>query len=121
MFEGGWNFGPTDIGNVNVQHLVELVLKAWGEGKWHIPNTQHSRVHEANFLKLDITKASSLLSWKPIYSLFQSVTDSIAWYRNHHDQGIDMQEFTLNQIADYTDRAGMQGLAWAKKGRSFEE
>lgn len=121
MFEGGWNFGPTDIGNVNVQHLVELVLKAWGEGKWHIPNTQHNRVHEANFLKLDITKASSLLSWKPIYSLFQSVTDSIAWYRNHHDQGIDMQEFTLNQIADYTDRAGMQGLAWAKKGRSFEE
>ncbi|HKI60920.1 MAG TPA: CDP-glucose 4,6-dehydratase [Mariprofundaceae bacterium] len=115
-FEGGWNFGPTGAGNVDVRRIVELAVEAWGEGQWHAPEMPHDRLHEASFLKLDITKASSLLAWGPVCSVPQAVADTIKWYKAFHDTDGAMSEFTLKQIQEYTDRAGKLGLAWAGNG-----
>jgi len=115
-FEGGWNFGPTGAGNVDVRQIVELAVKAWGGGDWHAPEMEHDRLHEANFLKLDITKASSLLAWGPVCTVPQAVVDTMAWYRTFHDGAAAMPAFTLQQIQEYTERAGKLGLAWTGNG-----
>lgn len=115
-FEGGWNFGPAAAGNVDVRRIVELAVEAWGDGKWDAPETPHDRLHEAKFLKLDITKASSLLEWEPACSVPQAVTDTMAWYRAYADGSADMKAFTLNQIGEYRKRAEMRGIIWAGNG-----
>lgn len=115
-FEGGWNFGPTGAGNIDVRRIVELAVEAWGEGKWHVPEMPHDRLHEANFLKLDITKASSLLGWGPVCTVPQAVTDTMSWYKAFHEASGDMSGITLAQIHEYAARAGKSGYAWAGDG-----
>lgn len=115
-FEGGWNFGPTGAGNVDVRQIVKLAVEAWGEGDWLAPEMPNDGLHEANFLKLDITKASSLLAWGPVCSVPQAVTDTMVWYRAFHSAFADMAAFTLNQIHEYADRAGKLGIAWVGDG-----
>lgn len=115
-FEAGWNFGPTGAGNVDVRRIVELAVEAWGEGNWQAPETPHDRLHEANFLKLDITKASSLLAWEPVCNVSQTLADTMAWYRAFYDASGNMSAFTLKQIHEYMNRAGKLGLAWAGIG-----
>jgi len=67
-------------------------------------------------LKLDITKASSLLEWGPACSVPQAVADTMAWYKAYADGSADMKTFTLKQIDEYRKRAQMQGIIWAGNG-----
>lgn len=116
QFEEGWNFGPMGAGNVNVREIVEQVIHVWGTGQWHSPDKEES-LHEANFLKLDITKANSLLAWNPVCTVSEAVADTIAWYRSRHEHREDsMRAFTRGQIKNYCSKARKQGLAWAKGG-----
>jgi len=113
MYEEGWNFGPSGAGNVNVRQIVEQAIRAWGDGDWHAPENKHDVLHEANFLKLDITKANSLLSWRPVCSVREAVADTMKWYRSYQDRSDNMQRFTLAQIKHYCHKAREQKLAWA--------
>jgi CDP-glucose 4,6-dehydratase len=82
VYEGAWNFGPEDSSFLTVGSLVDSVVKAWGTGTWQdrsIPGA----VHEAHLLKLDITKAKSLLGWAPVWKIDQAVTETVSWYRNY--------------------------------------
>ncbi len=116
MYEGAWNFGPSGSGNVNVGHIVELALRSWGGGEWRAPECESESLHEANFLKLDITKANSLLSWEPLFSVSEAVAETMAWYRMYQSQSEDVQVFTLGQIENYCHRASDVEIAWANKG-----
>jgi len=113
MYEEGWNFGPSGAGNVNVRQIVEQAIRAWGDGDWHAPKDNHNVLHEANFLKLDITKANSLLSWRPVCSVREAVADTMKWYRSYHNRSDNMHRFTLAQIKHYCHKAREQKLAWA--------
>ena len=117
IYEEGWNFGPTGASNVNVGQIVELIVKAWGSGSWKAQDTTTHVSHEAEFLKLDVTKANSLLSWSPVCSVPESVSDTVAWYRLRQDKGSDMKSFTLGQIRNYYKKAVNAGLDWAGKGQ----
>jgi len=112
-FEGGWNFGPEVTGNINVQSIVEQVLDVWGAGAWHVPDGVDEPLHEANFLKLDITKATSLLAWSPVCSVQAAVTDTIHWYKAFYVAGQDMNAFTVGQIKFYSECAAKKYLPWA--------
>lgn len=105
-FADSFNFGPAATGNVTVEEIVKRVLKGWGSGAWHTPPavTGHATAHhEAKFLKLDVTKASTLLSWKPTYIVDQAVAETVRWYRERETQGKDFSARALcqAQIADY--------------------
>lgn len=101
-FADAFNFGPTAAANVTVQEIVQRVIAAWGSGAWHAPEAPAS-YHEANFLKLDITKASKLLAWKPAYGADAAVAETVRWYRERHDRGpgFAARELCLAQIAAY--------------------
>lgn len=95
----GWNFGANEEDVKPVQWIVEQLTHQWGGGaKWQLD--QSIQPHEANYLKLDCSKAKKELGWHPKWTLSQALEKIILWQRAYQNKS-DMQEFTLKQIADY--------------------
>jgi CDP-glucose 4,6-dehydratase len=96
-----WNFGPNDEDTKPVQWLVEKLTEAWGKGASWVKD-QRISPHEANFLKLDCSKAKARLNWHPRLHLADALNQIIDWYRAFQD-GEKMREFTLRQIKDFSN------------------
>ena len=98
-FAEPWNFGPTDEGARSVQWVVEELASGWGNGaSWEVDST--TQPHEANYLKLDSSKARALLGWHPRWSLEVGLGKVCAWHRAHAAHA-DMRDFTLAQISEF--------------------
>jgi CDP-glucose 4,6-dehydratase len=93
-----WNFGPRDEDVRSVQWVVEFLCEQWGGQSWSPQLGKHP--HEANFLKLDISKARQRLHWEPRWSLERALTHIIEWHRAWL-LGRDMRDVCLNQIEQY--------------------
>lgn len=123
-FSAAWNFGPTNDGNAPVRWIADMLVKEWGHGTWRdiSPDTQNDP-HEANVLRLDCTKAATLLKWKPAYSLAESLRETVAWYRRHHfDSDFDAPEYMRQQIESYAEAAFRAGICWAAQdGKGLEQ
>ena len=98
-----WNFGPHDEDARSVQWIVERLCEEWGEhARWHIQ--EGAQLHEANFLKLDISKARQRLDWRPRWSLDTALQHTSDWHRAWL-AGLDMQAVCFDQITQYGDHA----------------
>jgi len=98
-FAEGWNFGPHDEDTRPVQWIVERMVEGWGNGaQWQQDVGKHP--HEANQLKLDISKARAKLEWQPLWNLSLALGKIIDWHRAWLDKA-DMQAMCLQQIAEY--------------------
>ncbi len=111
VFADGFNFGPLPAGNLTVGRVAELVVKSWGQGDWRhqLPPGESSprdRLHEAAFLKLDITKATTLLNWTPVFTAEEAIAETVSWYRRRFEQrgSFDARSATLAQIRGFTRR-----------------
>lgn len=98
-FAGAWNFGP-DIEQIKpVQWIVEYLTAQWGgAARWVLDGATHP--HEDHFLKLDCTKAKSLLGWSPALQLPTVLDWIVEWYRSAHAEG-DLRAITETQIDRY--------------------
>jgi CDP-glucose 4,6-dehydratase len=102
-FASAWNFGPAEQDARPVEWIVAQLSNLWP-----VPVScsldKEAQVHEATYLKLDCSKAHSLLGWHPALNLNSAlrliVEWSLAW-----QSGADMQGFTLAQIAAYQELA----------------
>ena len=105
-FADAFNFGPTSSGNITVREIVERVLHGWGQGAWHSPPSKTATAardpHEANFLKLDITKATTLLGWRPAWTVEQAVEQTVGWYRRRAAGSFDAAKYCGEQIESWT-------------------
>jgi len=98
----GWNFGPNDEDAKPVEWIVDKLTRTWGEGaSWVLDGGNHP--HEAHYLKLDCSKAKTLLDWHPRWHLEDALGAIIEWQRAYRD-GKDMHELTLRQINAYNNR-----------------
>jgi len=98
-FAEGWNFGPKDDDCQPVQWILDKMVYFWGEGAhYQIDNSEQP--HEANFLKLDCSKAASRLKWHPQWRLEQTLEQIIQWHRAWL-QGEEMQTHCLREIKEY--------------------
>lgn len=98
-FAEGWNFGPRDDDARSVQWIVEHLVMNWGNGAtWKLDERTYP--HEANNLKLDISKAKALLGWKPRWTLETALQATIGWHQKWLT-GTDMKAVTLEQIKQY--------------------
>lgn len=71
-FAGGWNFGPDDANNYPVKELIDKIKQT--ENLEDCTIMQNGpKLHEANFLKLDISKAATQLKWKPVLDFEDTV------------------------------------------------
>jgi CDP-glucose 4,6-dehydratase len=102
-FAEAWNFGPGDDDARPVSWIVERMGAAWGGTA--DPEPWRGQVpHEATLLKLDTSKARSILGWRPSLPL----TEALGWIVEWHKAvgaGADAREITLAQIAKYRNLA----------------
>jgi CDP-glucose 4,6-dehydratase len=100
-FEGGWNFGPADESTRTVGEVVTKFSEKWGDGaRYELDEGNHP--HEATLLKLDCSKASLRLGWRPKTGFAQALDWTCAWYKGWA-QGRDCAELTLAQIEAFEE------------------
>ena len=82
--EGAYNFGPDDESCVTTGKLAELFCAAWGSNAtWHIQGDDGP--HEANFLKLDCSKAKAELNWNPSWNIKKAVEKTVEFAKLNTD------------------------------------
>jgi CDP-glucose 4,6-dehydratase len=105
-FAEGWNFGPADSDARPVRYLVSELARLWGKGAaWR--SVEPERLHEANLLRLDSSKARARLGWSAHWSLDQTLANSVEWYKAFCC-GQDVRALTLNQIQSFVQQAKIQ-------------
>ena len=103
-FAEAWNFGPNEDSALSVGEISERLTVLWGQdAQWSHPEGTHP--HEANFLKLDCTKAQARLDWHPLLSLEAALKLTVEWYRAYV-AGSDVAATTLEQIRNTLNPTG---------------
>jgi len=98
-FAQSWNFGPNVEESRPVAWIADFLTTTWGDGaRWEKDPAAHP--HEDHFLKLDTSKAKSLLGWRPRLTLSTTLEWIVEWYRAF-DRGEDMRRLVDDQIARY--------------------
>ncbi|SDM88493.1 CDP-glucose 4,6-dehydratase [Bacillus sp. OK048] len=99
-FAEGWNFGPDDGDGKTVDWIVKQICSKWGNNaSYEMDSGQHP--HEAHYLRLDCSKAKSLLGWFPKWNVEQAINKSVEWTKEYLAQG-DVKTICLQQIEEYS-------------------
>lgn len=100
-FSGAWNFASNDDDAKNVEWITKHICEFWGEkADFEIENKIHN--HEANFLKLDCSKAKSELKWYPKWNIISTLQSIVDWNKACYLQN-NMLEITQKQISDFLE------------------
>ncbi len=99
-FAEAWNFGPSYDATYSVQWIVERMAEIRSDVNWRC--CEESQLHEANYLKLDSSKAHIKLGWKPKWNLETALNKTIAWHQSWCNKQ-NMRAITLQQITEYTE------------------
>jgi CDP-glucose 4,6-dehydratase len=95
-----WNFGPLDHDVRSVEDVLGLLSRSLPGGlAWHHERPS-SNLHEAGLLKLDCSKAHSMLGWRPRWNLEMAIDQTTDWY-TRVAQGEDARTVTSQQINSY--------------------
>jgi CDP-glucose 4,6-dehydratase len=95
-FASGWNFGPASTDAKAVSFIASELARLWGSGaSWSQDAGEHP--HEAHTLRLDASKATECLKWRPILSLSSALEWVVEWYRAY-EAGADIRRTTETQI-----------------------
>ena len=102
QFSEAWNFGPNDGDAQPVSWIADKLCHMWGDGtKWNVESGEHP--HEAGFLKLDASKASSRLNWRPLLNLEETLDLIVKWHQRYQ-QGESVNQICIDQISEYQAR-----------------
>lgn len=100
MVGEAWNFGPDDSDAWSVCQVADRLVRTWGDGASCREAADAAGPHEAQWLKLDASKARQRLGWRPRWSIGEAIDRTVAWAKAHR-KGSDMRKFTLDQISEY--------------------
>jgi len=115
-FAEGWNFGPDDESNIDVETVVKKMKEYWNKIDYSIsqssnpPTLQPSNFHEAGLLKLDCSKAHSKLNWKPVWDIKKTLAITAQWYKEFYENDRIMSQ---RDLESYITDARAKRLAWA--------
>ena len=91
-----WNFGPAEADVKPVSWIADELAQSWGgTASWRHDTARHPR--EANYLKLDVSKAKDELGWQPVLPLSEALDWIVEWYRTCQTDG-DLPRLTRAQI-----------------------
>jgi len=99
QYQGSYNIGPDEQDCVETGRLVDIFCKEWGDATW-CGTMENNAPHEANFLRLDCSKAKSVLRWHPAWNIEQAVAKTVAWVKAYCS-GENMAQFMEAQIKEY--------------------
>lgn len=100
----GWNFGPREEDAKPVGWIVKEMTRQWGgEAAWGIDGGDHP--HEANYLKLDCSKAHNRLHWHPRWGLSEALEKIVYWHKEAVN-GSNVKSLCQKQINEYMTTVG---------------
>jgi CDP-glucose 4,6-dehydratase len=94
-----WNFGPDDRDAKNVEWVTSTICKLWGKEASYRIDT-NPQPHEANYLKLDCSKAKDELEWTPKWDIHTALKSIVEWNKDFLGEK-DIRKVTLKQINTY--------------------
>ena len=109
-FASSWNFGPNDEGSITVEEVVHYVKKHWDSVDYEIEKNANQS-HEANFLKLDCSKAHILLKWKNVWESNITFEKTVKWYKAFYEND---KVLTYEDLKCYVNDAKLKGIEWVK-------
>jgi len=99
IYAEGWNFGPDDSDAKNVEWVISEICTLWGDGASYSID-QTPQPHEANYLKLDCSKAKSELSWYPNWDIKKTLSSIVDWNKDWLN-GEHARTICERQIVDF--------------------
>lgn len=114
-FNQSWNIGPHQKNHVSVKQIVEKISQNWKDTTWTSMTNNSNQPHESKYLKLDVSKANSILKWKSVYDIDETIRETISWYKSYYNNKSSMYELSVNQIINYVKAAQKNKLRWAKE------
>lgn len=94
-----WNFGPDDNDAQNVEWITRTICEYWGEQAAYEVDT-NPQPHEANYLKLDCSKAKAELNWIPKWNIDTTLKSIVDWNKAYLS-GKNIRKVTFGQINQY--------------------
>ena len=101
-FAEGWNFGPDDTGNIDVESVLRGMQTGWDKLEYEIM-TDKDNPHEAGLLRLDCSKARAKLKWKPVWDIDKTLAATAQWYKEYYTNG---QISSISDLNQYMTDAG---------------
>jgi len=96
-YSGAWNFGPNYNEHHSVLDVVKTLKMHWNKVSFEINDSQQT-LHEAQMLKLDCSKASSMLQWKSIWDSNETFKNTVEWYQHFYESNTIL---TSQQLLDF--------------------
>lgn len=96
-----WNFGPDDRDARNVECITKTICEFWGDGASYEIDS-NPQPHEANYLKLDCSKAKSELNWFPKWDIQTTLKSIVDWNKAYINND-NIREVTKRQMHQYFD------------------
>jgi CDP-glucose 4,6-dehydratase len=62
-------------------------------------------------LKLDCSKAITLLKWKPVWNINSTIEKTVRWYKAFYEKG---DILTYQDLEDYINDAKNKDIEWTK-------
>lgn len=101
VYAEGWNFGPTDSDVQSVSQIVATFNRFIKHNNINPVSIElqaaSNALHEAGFLRLDISKAKQHLDWTPRITLDTALKLTAQWYADYLKHG-NVRELCENQI-----------------------
>lgn len=105
-YAGFYNVGPDDCDCVTTGELVGLFCQEWNKSQdmgvtagW-VQQPEQNAPHEANFLKLDCSKAKIVFGWKPEWHIRESVAKTVEFSKVWITGG-DIEAEMNREICEY--------------------
>ncbi len=99
-FSDYYNVGPDNCDCVTTGQLMNLFVKAWGNGlSWYTGENQGP--HEAAFLKLDNTKIKDVFGWKPKWHMTETIKKIAEWTKVYLDHPEEVPTIMDLQIEEF--------------------
>ena len=108
-FGRAWNIGPVNISDASVKFIAEKIIKKWGHGTIKI---KRNHLHEAKSLQLDSSNIVNMLKWRPIYSIEETIDETVNWYLHFNKNKKSIFDYTISQINNYVTKANKSKNVW---------
>lgn len=95
---GSYNVGPAAENCITTRQIAELFCRYWGPGASYAVQSSGGP-HEANLLRLDSSRITQTLGWKPQWCIERAVEETVRWY--HAAQSGDARAVTERQIQEF--------------------
>jgi len=102
FYSDSYNVGPYEDDCVTTGNLVKLFVDN-SYKKIDIKQVGKEGPHEANFLKLDVSKIKNKIKWTPKWSVEDAIQKTIQWIKVFESNKEDIRKIMYNQIDEYLE------------------